>query len=78
MSPKATKHCVAHPTSVIKVMTHGLPRKPDARFVLDLTVVNSKTQSIGTKRSQRVKTQVTVTSKVTEDPRQKAQQVPFT
>lgn len=72
MSPKATKHCVAHPTSVIKVATHGLPRKPDARPMLDLTVVHSETQSIGTKRSQRVKTQVAVTSKATADPRQRA------
>ena len=69
---------MAHPTSVIKVMMHGLPRKPDARLILGLTVVNSETQSIGTKCSQRVKTQVAVTSKVTADSRQRAQQVPFT
>ncbi|VTJ83768.1 Hypothetical predicted protein, partial [Marmota monax] len=36
--PKATKPCDAHPTVVTKVMTSGLCRKPDTRFMLDLTV----------------------------------------
>lgn len=43
MSPKATKHRVAQPNLSDQVMTRGLPRKPDAWLVLDLTEINRET-----------------------------------